>query len=76
METDGNKLWCLTKQLNDEENRYAKITLLQDRKMVHGKQAACILTDTYKESSNISVELHKHKYVRTEHIMITEPDDM
>ena len=40
METDSNKLWRLTKQLNDEENRHAKITLLQDRKMVHGKQAA------------------------------------
>ena len=37
METDSNKLWPLTKQLNDEENRHAKITLLQDRKMVHGK---------------------------------------
>ena len=43
METDSNKLWRLTKQLNDEENRHAKITLLQDRKMVHGKQAANIL---------------------------------
>ena len=42
METDSNK-WHLTKQLNDEENRHAKITLLQDRKMVHGKQAANIL---------------------------------
>ena len=28
MKTDGNKLWRLTKQLNDEEDRYAKITLL------------------------------------------------
>ena len=26
METDCNKLWRLTKQLNDEENRNAKIT--------------------------------------------------
>ena len=30
METDSNKLWRLTKQLNDQENRHAKITLLQD----------------------------------------------
>ena len=59
METDSNKLWRLTKQLNDEENRHAKITLLQDRKMVHGKQAANIFADTYKEASNIPVELHK-----------------
>ena len=39
METDSNKLWRLTKQLIDEENRHANITILQDRKMVHGKQA-------------------------------------
>ena len=42
METDSNKLWRLTKQLNDKENRHAKIALLQDSKMVHGKQAANI----------------------------------
>ena len=41
-EADGNKLWHLTKQLNDEENIYAKITLLEDRNMVHGKQAVNI----------------------------------
>ena len=61
METNSNKLWRLTKQLNDEENRHAKITLLQDRKMVHGKQAANIFADTYKEASNIPVELHKQR---------------
>ena len=61
METDGNKLWHITKQLNDEENRHANITLLQDRKMIHGKQAANIFADTYKEASNITVELHKQK---------------
>ena len=38
METNSNKLLRLTKQLNDEENRHAKTTLLQDRKMVHGIQ--------------------------------------
>ena len=61
METDSNKLWRLTKQLNDKENRYGKITLLQDRTMVHGKQAANIFADTYKEASNIPVEPHKQK---------------
>ena len=76
METDSTKLWRLTKQLNDEENRHAKITLLQDRKMVHGKQAANIFADTYKEASNIPVELHKQKYVRTEQRKITESDDV
>ena len=76
METDSNKLWRLTKQLNDEENRHAKITLLQDRKMVCGKQAANIFADTYKDASDIPVELHKQKYVRTEQRKITESDDV
>ena len=71
METDSNKLWRLTKQLNDEENRH-----LQDRKMVHGKQAVNIFADTYKETSNIPVELHKQKYLRTEQRKITESDDI
>ena len=74
METDSNKLWRLTKQLNDEENGHARLTLLQDRKMVQGKQAANIFADTYKEASNIPVELHHQKYVRTEQGKITESD--
>ena len=57
METDRNKLWCLTKQLNDEENRHAKITLLQEDGP--WEQADNIFADTYKEASNIPVELHK-----------------
>ena len=76
METDSNKLWHLTKQLNDEENRHAKITLLQDRKMVHGKQAANSFADIYKEASNIPIELHKQKYVLTEQRKISDSDDV
>ena len=75
-ETDGNKLWRPIKQFNDEENIHAKITHLQDRKKVHGKQAANILADTFKEASNIPVELHQQKYVRTEQRKITESDDV
>ena len=44
--------------------------------MDHGKQAANIFADTYKEASNIPVELHKQKYVRTEQRKITESDDV
>ena len=76
METDSNKLWRLTKQPNDEENSHTKIILLQDRKMVHGKQTANIFADTYKEASNIPVELNKPKYVSTEQRKITQSDDV
>ena len=44
--------------------------------MVHGKQAANMFADTYKEASNIPVELHKQKYVHTEQRKITESDDV
>ena len=52
------------------------MTLLQDRKMVHGKQEAKIIADTYNETSNIAVELQQQKYVRTEQRKITESDDV
>ena len=35
-----------------------------------------IFDDTYKEASNIPVEPHKQKYVRTEQRKITESDDV
>ena len=76
METDGNKLWHLTKQLNDVGSRHAKITLLQDRNTVNGKQAANILAGTYKKSSNIAVELHQLQDVCTEQRKNTETDDV
>ena len=44
--------------------------------MVHGKQAANLFSDTYKEATNILVELHKQRYVRTEQIKVTESDDV
>ena len=43
METESNKLWRLVKELNSEENRHAKITLLQDKEMVHGEKTANFL---------------------------------
>ena len=44
--------------------------------MVHRKQAATIIADTYKQASNIPVELHTQKYVHTEQRKITESDDV
>ena len=66
-------LYNRTKQPNNKENRHAKITLLQDRNMVHGKQAANIFADTYKEASNIPFEPHKQKYAHKKR-NITETD--
>ena len=50
METDSNKLWRLTKQLNDDENIHAKITLLQGKKRpMRNKQPTCLLIPTKKQ---------------------------
>ena len=46
------------------------------RKMTHGKQAANILAHTCKEASNILVELHNQKYVRTEQRNNPASDDV
>ena len=40
------------------------------------KQPTFFLIQVYKEASNIPVELHKQKYVRTEQSKITESDDV
>ena len=76
METDGYTLWRLTKKLNDGKKIHAKITLIQDKKMVHGKQAANIPADTYKEASNIAVDLLQQNGVSTEQLKITVSDDV
>ena len=53
MERDGNKLWCLTKQVNDEGSRYCKIVLIQDGTLIHGKKYQTYLLILTKQASNI-----------------------
>ena len=47
-EKDGQKHWKLTKQLSDEENSRAKITLEENSKLLTGKQAADKLLKTMR----------------------------
>ena len=59
---DGLKLWRLTKQLSDEGNSTAKITLEENRKFVTGKQAAetfaeiCMLQSREKQEERCGKE--------------------
>ena len=46
-EKDGQKLWRLTKQLSDEGNYRAKITLEENSKLLTGKQAADKFAENY-----------------------------
>ncbi|KAL8621712.1 hypothetical protein ACOMHN_061847 [Nucella lapillus] len=54
LDKDGNKLWKLTKAMNNEETRSAPVTLQKDQEMVTGREAANCFIDGY-EQINISV---------------------
>ena len=65
-EKDGRKLWKLTKQLNDEENSRAKITLEENSKLLTGKQAADKFAENYANESKIPVSASKQREARRE----------
>ena len=58
-EKDGRKLWKLTKQLSDELNSRAKITLEENSKLLTGKQAADKFAENYENESKITISAFK-----------------
>ena len=65
-EKDDRKLWKLTKQLSDEENPRAKITLEENGKLLTGKQAADKFAENYANESKIPVSASKQREARRE----------
>ena len=65
-EKDGQKLWKLTKQLSDEENSRAKITLEENSKLLTGKQAADKFAENYANESKIPISALKQREARRE----------
>ena len=65
-EEDGQKLWRLTKQLSDEENYRAKVTLEENSKLLIGKQAADKFAENYANESKIPVSASKQRGARRE----------
>ena len=63
---NGRKLWKLTKQLSDEENSRAKITLEENSKLLTGKQAADKFAENYVIESEIPVSASKQREARRE----------
>jgi ribonuclease HI len=62
LDKDGNKLWKLTKAMNDEETRSAPVMIEKDQEIVTGQTAANCFVDNYEQVSNISVpEDRKHQ---------------
>ncbi len=66
MEKDTNKLWNLTKSLNDEGNKIGKITLEVDGETTTGKAAANEFAKGYEKESNTDIPTSRKKEVRTE----------
>jgi ribonuclease HI/endonuclease/exonuclease/phosphatase family metal-dependent hydrolase len=66
MERDEEKLWKLTRQLNDEEPKGANITLVENGEILTGKQAADHFASSYAAVSDISVGAAKQRKARKE----------
>ena len=62
LDRDGNKLWKLTKAMNDEDTRSAPVLIEKDQELVTGRMAANCFIDNYEQASNIKVpEEKKHQ---------------
>jgi ribonuclease HI len=66
LEKDGEKLWKLTKQLNDEEEKGANITIEDRGDILTGKQAADHFANSYANESSIDVGADKQREARKE----------
>lgn len=66
LDRDGNKLWKLTKAINDENTRAAPITISQDQELLTGRKAANLFIDSYEEVSNITVPQERKARVQKE----------
>ena len=62
LDRDGNKLWKLSKAMNDEDTRTAPIMIEKEQKTLSGKDAANCFIDSYEEISTLEVpEERKHQ---------------
>ena len=76
MDKDGQKLWRLTKRLNDQGSIYSKITLIQDDTLIHGEKAANLFANNYHQASNIQVTTQHQRETRSQLRIIEEPNDI
>ena len=63
LDRDGNKLWKLSKAMNDEDTSSAQIMIVKDQVTLTGKDAANCFIDTYEEISNLGVPEERRKQV-------------
>jgi len=78
MDKDSQKLWRLTKTLNDDNIGRSKVTLQIGQDLVTGKMAANVLAQSYREESETKVSRERTKEVREkiEEIKRRTPDEL
>ena len=64
LDKDGNKLWNLTRAMNDEGNKSAPIILQHNDQLISGRQAPDHLIKQYAEVSDIELPPHGVEEVR------------
>ena len=55
LDRDGNKLWKLTKTMNDEDTKSSPVMIQRDQETVTAKSAANCFRDSYEQVSNIMI---------------------
>lgn len=67
LERDGRKLWRLTKQLNDDQDKArGSVTLEEEGELLVGKQAANVFAQNYKDVSDIPINSERLREARRE----------
>ena len=66
MDRDGNKLWKLTKAMNDEDTKSSPVMIQRDQETLTGKSAANCFIDSYEQVSNIMIPNNRKQQVHDE----------
>ena len=64
MKKDSKKLWNLTKAIHEDNNSQAHTAILQDGKLVTGRQAASAIAGSYQEDCSTNVTQERKREVR------------
>ena len=80
LDKDGQKLWKLTKAMNEEDTKQVPIVIERGQEMVTGRRAANCFIDTYEEVSSIQVPDERkreiHKEIKEHQVQPNPPDYM
>ena len=77
LDRDGNKLWKLTKAMNNEDTKAAPIVIQEGQKILTEKKAANAFADGYEQVTNINIPEDRKQQVHDErrHLKDQEPQE-